>query len=87
MAEKWKGLETNWGDPATEADSITPADADFTEPPFYRALWVSSDGNVVIRAVDSNTNVTLAGAKAGSIIPVAVKRVAIGTTATVVGLR
>jgi len=70
---------------ANTAQSITPADSDLTSP--VEALWVGGSGNVKITTLDGSV-VTLVGIIAGSLIPIAVKRVwSSDTTATsIVGL-
>jgi hypothetical protein len=70
---------------ANTAQSITPADSDLATP--VEALWVGGSGNIKITTLDGSV-VTLVGAIAGSLIPIAVKRVwSTDTTATsIVGL-
>lgn len=73
---------------AREAETITPNDSAVFEN-IYNALYIGGDGNLVVRAVNSDSNVTINGAKAGTFLLVAVDRVlATGTTATgILGLR
>lgn len=67
--------------PADEAEAIVPNDG--TDLPHAtRALFVGVAGNVKVDMVKTGT-VTLLNIQAGSVLPVAVKRVwATGTTAT-----
>jgi hypothetical protein len=70
---------------ANTAQSITPADSDLATP--VEALWVGGGGNIKITTLDGSV-VTLVGIIAGTILPIAVKRVwSADTTATsIVGL-
>lgn len=68
--------------PARRAEAVTPSDSN--DLPFTtRALYIGSDGNIVLDAYQGDTSVTFAAVKAGTILPVMVKRVrSTGTTAT-----
>lgn len=70
---------------ANTAQSITPADSDLAVP--VEALWVGGAGNIKITTLDGSV-ATLSGVVAGSLLPIAVKRVwSTDTTATlIVGL-
>lgn len=84
----WQGEPPDWSAPATRAAAITKADADFGSGVIYRALWVGGAGNVTLRGADDSADVELVGVPAGTLLPIAVKRVATATTATsIVGLR
>ncbi len=84
----WQGTPPDWSAPATRAASISPADSDFANGVIYRALWVGGAGNLTVRMADDSGDVTLSGVPAGTLLPLAVKRVAATTTATlIVGLR
>jgi hypothetical protein len=79
--------------PASQVRAITPADATDLAPFHIRALWVGGAGNLsIIAAGDQSANgsgtaVTITGVPAGTIIPIAVKKVMTATTATaIVGL-
>lgn len=83
MAEKIFGRE---GLPALDAFAITPSDStNFTD--VARSIYVGVAGNIAVVTLAGNT-VTFVGAAAGSVLPVAAKRVnATNTTATnLVGL-
>ena len=68
--------------PARQAFTITPDDgADM--PRAAKAIYVGSDGDIVLRAVHSDDDVTFRNVAAGSILAVRVRAVrASGTTAT-----
>ena len=72
--------------PAAFGVEITPADADLEE--YTRAIYVGSTGNLeVIMAGDEHV-ITLIGVLAGSLLPLRVKQIRAGTTATnIVALR
>lgn len=73
------------GSPARQAFPITPSDTAAIEP-LPKGILVSTDGILVFRAVDSDTDITLT-VSAGSILPIRVQYVrATGTTAQVIGL-
>lgn len=67
---------------AVRAFDITPSDA--TEiTTLHKGLWVGGSGDVRVQMWEGGSIVTLAGAVAGSLIPIRVKKVyATGTTAT-----
>lgn len=70
---------------ASNAFSITPADADMSTP--ARALYVGGAGNVAV-VTTGGDSVTFVGVAAGTVLPVSVRRVSsTGTTATsIVGM-
>lgn len=71
--------------PAEILAEITPSDVDDLAPHYAKALYVGGDGDLTILPVDHGDGapVTLVGVKAGSLLPVRVRRVyATGTTAT-----
>ncbi|MEM6475490.1 MAG: hypothetical protein AAF687_04925 [Pseudomonadota bacterium] len=73
--------------PAKSAFAVTPDDsADL--PVAVKALFIGTGGDLVLRAVDSDADVTLANLPDGSILPVRVRAIrATGSTATnIVGL-
>lgn len=79
--------------PASQGKVITPADGTDLAPFRIRALWVGGAGNLsVIFAGDTSnggagTAITISAVPAGFIVPIAVKRVMLATTATlIVGL-
>lgn len=69
-------------DPAQKAFAIEPDDNnDLAES--TRALWVGGAGDISVIMVGDTAAVTFAGAQAGSLIPLRVKRVrSTSTTAT-----
>jgi len=70
---------------ATDAEAVTPSDATLVE---YEALYVGGAGNVVIAFDDADSGVTFSSVPAGTILPVAGRRVMAATTATnIVALR
>lgn len=66
--------------PATSAFPICPADTDLPDVP--RALFVGSGGAVVAVLVDDDQPVTFMNLPAGMLLPVRVKRITAGTTAS-----
>lgn len=68
--------------PAVDAKSVTPDDSnDLTRSP-ARALWVGGAGNLNVDTLEGTT-VVITGVAAGTIVPIAVKRVRnTSTTAT-----
>jgi hypothetical protein len=75
--------------PATGLVAITPNDSTDLTSSRIRSLWVGGAGNIAVIAQGDSSAVTLSGVAAGSILPIAVKRVmATNTTATlIVGLK
>jgi hypothetical protein len=64
------------GDPIVPSDTVDLGDA-------ARAIYIGADGNVCLDTLASGTTLTFVGLKAGSILPVAARRVrATLTTAT-----
>jgi hypothetical protein len=81
MSDPFENTAPNLNGPAYRHFAITPADSDLATIP--RALFVTADGDVVIRdagGVDVTYPVT-----AGQIIPFRAVQVRAATTATVVG--
>lgn len=72
--------------PAKHAFAITPqASADL--PMATKALYVGGAGDLVVRLVDSDADVTLANVAAGTILPLRVRAIRDTSTATnIVGL-
>ena len=71
--------------PARNAFSIAPSDSQLLAT-LPKALLANSDGSITIRAVDSDSDVTIT-VSAGQIVPVRAAFVrATGTTADVIGL-
>ncbi|MFK7941611.1 MAG: hypothetical protein AB8B85_01660 [Paracoccaceae bacterium] len=68
--------------PSVDGATITPNDsADLS--PLPRALYIGGAGNVSVDTFGGTESLVFVGAQAGSIIPMAVRRVnATGTTAT-----
>lgn len=66
---------------ATGGEAVTPSDTvNLTKA--ARSLWVGGDGDLSVLTVDGQT-LTIVGAAAGTVVPLAVRRVnATGTTAT-----
>jgi hypothetical protein len=82
------GKMPGWEAPGMELVAITPHDVTDISGGYVRAIWVGGDGNIAVVPLDG-TVVTLVGAKAGSLIPIACTRVnSTNTTATnLVGIR
>lgn len=69
------------GGPSNDAASITPNDSADLDTP-ARAIWVGGAGDLNVDTLEGTT-VVLVGAAAGTVIPLAVKRVrSTSTTAT-----
>jgi hypothetical protein len=67
--------------PASQAFAITPSDTDDL-PRAAKAFYVGTGGDVVVRAIDSNADVVLRNAAAGSVIAIRLRAVrSAGTTA------
>ena len=82
MADAFSGFTGGLDAPATKAFAVTPDD-DTDLANVTRGLYVGGAGTVVAILADDNSAVTLAGATAGSVLPLRVKRVlSTGTTAT-----
>ena len=61
-------------DPATRAVAVTPNDnTDLGKG--IRALWIGGAGDVAVTMINASAAVTLAGATAGTIIPIRVEKV------------
>jgi hypothetical protein len=73
-------------DPASDAVAVTPSDTEDLAV-YARSLFIGGDGDINVDMVDGTT-VLFTAVKAGSVIPIRVKRVrATSTTATaIVGL-
>lgn len=68
--------------PAFDGDTITPSDT-VDLPDAARAIYVGGDGDVTLQTLVSGTLLTFSGLKAGTILPVAARRVmATDTTAS-----
>ena len=81
MIDTFQSTATGMDSPANRHFAITPADADLAVRP--RAIYVSADGNVVIRD-EEGTDITYA-VVAGQILPIRAVQVRAATTATVIG--
>lgn len=74
--------------PATGLVAITPADGTDLTSSKIRSLWVGGAGNLSLIAQGDTAAVTISGVAAGTLIPIAVKKVMGATTATlIVGLK
>lgn len=72
--------------PAKQAFAITPHSTDDL-PMAAKAFYVGTAGDVVIRAMDSDADVTLVNVAAGSILPIRIRAVRSTSTASnIVGL-
>jgi hypothetical protein len=67
--------------PAMEAAAVTPNDSTDLPNGICRALYIGGAGSVVVDTANS-TSITFAGLTAGTILPINVKRVRTGGTAT-----
>ena len=67
--------------PGLRAVAVTKSDTTLIDP-VPRALWVGGAGNLVIDTLGGDTDVTLAGVVAGTLIPIRATRVKAATTAT-----
>jgi hypothetical protein len=73
-----------YSDPAYDGFAITPADADLTIP--ARALYVGTGGDLAVVMFDGSALI-FKNVSSGSILSIAVKRVAAATTAAdIIGL-
>lgn len=83
--DNFKSRYRNLESPANHAFAITPSDT--TDLAYAtRAIYVGGDGSITAITV-SNETITLVGVKAGSILPISVRRVTAASTATnLVGL-
>lgn len=79
-------MSTNTNIPTwpSSAVTITPSNTTEYDPPI--AVWALTAGTIVFDAAIGATNVTVA-VEANTLIPVLVRRVRTGTSATVLGLR
>lgn len=69
-------------EPISSAVAVTPNNGT-TFTTICRALYIGSDGNVTVDVQNGGTNLAFTGAKAGSILPIRVKRVySTGTSST-----
>lgn len=73
--------------PAQSAEAVTPHDSNAQG--VYRSLWIGSAGNLSVILVGDSNPVTFNSVPAGTLMPIAVKRVrSTGTTAqNIVGLK
>lgn len=67
--------------PAMEAAAVTPNDSADLPNGICRALYIGGSGSVILDTAN-NTSITFAGLQAGTILPLNVKRVRTGGTAT-----
>lgn len=83
MIDSFQNYGDSAADPARRAFAVTPSDAaELTLLP--KALLIGGAGNVVLRAVDSPVDVSVA-VVAGQIVPIRARYVrATGTTATAI---
>lgn len=81
MSDPFANSVNSLGAPAADCFSITPADnVDLTT--FTKALYVGTGGDVVVRAINSDSYVTFKNVIGGSILDIRVKSInATGTTA------
>ncbi len=68
----------------TKFRAVTPSDSTDVTTYATKGLYVTADGDVVVKGTGDSAAVTLAGMTAGKFIPGAFKRVMLATTATVV---
>ncbi len=87
MATDFSSYADGLNAPARSIRSVTPADTSDLPDGVCKGLFILSDGNLKIVAMRDadNEHVTIA-VTAGMIVPVMVRRVMEGTTATVVAL-
>ena len=73
--------------PAQNGEAVTPHDTD--PQGVYRSLWVGTAGNLSVILVGDSAAVTFTGVPAGTLMPLAVKRVmSTNTTAgEIIGLK
>ena len=71
--------------PAISVAAVTPDDDADLPRGACKALWIAADGNLEFIAAADSASITVA-VTAGSIVPIRVRRVREGTTATVVAL-
>lgn len=68
-------------DPASRMAAVTPHDTNPIDP-VPRALYVGTGGDMVVRASDSDSDVTLVNVPDGALLPAGIKYVrSTGTTA------
>lgn len=87
MATDFTSYSDSLVSPARSVRSVTPDNSNDLPDGVCKSLLVVTDGNVEIIAQSdaSNQNITIA-VTAGQILPIRVRRVREGTTATVVAL-
>ena len=81
--DKFRGYSDSMTSPITAGTEVV-LDADL--PFLSRALWVNASGDLRLLLENSDTPVTLSGAQAGTLLPIRVRQVQTGTTASVVAL-
>lgn len=86
MSDKFGMQQDSADKPAREAFTITPHATD-PLPTVTKAIYVGGAGNITLRAVGSDTDVTFTAPPVGTIIPICASHVRATTTATnLVGL-
>lgn len=80
MADNFRTYKPGLDSPASDGEAVTPSDSvDLVN--VSRAIYVGGDGNISV-ITNGGTTLTLAGALAGTTIPIRVSRIrATGTTA------
>lgn len=68
--------------PAGSAIEVTPADADISSTSFTRAIYVGTTGTVIVTMAADDAVITFANVQAGSVLPIRVSQVNLGTTAS-----
>jgi len=68
-------------DPAQYAFAITPANSDFADGVQARGLYIGSPGDVIVMTTGGDT-VTFSNVSGSTILPISVKQVRTGTTAS-----
>jgi len=77
--------ERLFSDPSSAFIAITKADEDLAQN--VKTLYIGGSGDVVVRGIDQDEDIDFKNVPAGTVLPLAVKRVAAATTATdIVGL-
>lgn len=66
--------------PAAEAEMVTPANTDLNQ--YSRAVYVGIEGDLTVRMAGKENDVIFAAVPAGSLLPIRVSQVRVGTTAS-----